>query len=283
MASLTGVSTRIRRAGERSLETTGALQRLVWRRLHPHQPSAPMFIIGCNRSGTTMLTFQLARSWQILAFNENDPEAFERFHLRELDQIGRILAQGRAPWVVFKPVLDTYRGRHFVDRFPDSRVVFAYRNLDDVVNSVMSMALRRGHRPKREQVGEWVASDFAGFKDPSPPTETRHRIAELWHRDLDEASNVALFWLFQNALYFDLGLVSEPRVRLVRYEQVVTDPPAEFRSICDFLRIRYEPRVGRGVHRSSIGKETPPRIEPEIRSACAELIESLDRSRLGSA
>src|SRR5688500_17650022 len=60
------------------------VRRSLWRRWHnPRAVSMSVFLIGCGRSGTNMVTRRLARSWQVDFYNEDHPAAFENYLLRD--------------------------------------------------------------------------------------------------------------------------------------------------------------------------------------------------------
>lgn len=265
-----------RRTGRMILEQTAQVQRALWARLNPSTRSLPTFVVGCNRSGTTMVTLQLGKSWQIRAFNENDPEAFAGYHLRDFQTILGILDQTGSPNALFKPVLDTYSAREFLDTFENARVIFVYRHYYDVINSLLKKAQQRGHVTKTEELQRWLKSDFDEFKLATLPRKSKDRLRSLWSDELNEESSAALFWLFQNHLFFDLGLANHPRAQLVQYERIVADPPVEFRRICQFIGIKYEGQMARGVHADSVAKKPLQQVTPRVRDNCLELLAQLN-------
>lgn len=259
---------RIGRAWKR-LEAAG----IQWHNLvkqywyNPSGHSTPVFMLGCGRSGTTMLLRHLGRSWQVDIFNENHPAAFSQWRIRSLERIGTLVTESRAPVVVFKPILNTCQGRTFLEKFPDARILFIFRHYNDVINSSMK---RFGVENRLRHVRDWVERDFDEFQVP-PPEETKRLIRELWSSDTDHATGGALYWLFYNRLYFDLRLNEEERVLLLCYETMVGDPEAAFRRICQHCQLKYQELLAKGVHEKSVGRAEPPEIAPRIRQACDEL------------
>ena len=105
---------------------------------------------------------------------------------------------------------------------------------------------------------------------------THARVRTLYHPEMTEASAAALTWYFRNVLFFETGLDRDARVRLVRYENLVTAPEEQFRTICGFLGIPFSPRISSIVTASSIRKNPPPTIEPSVRQVCDELANRFD-------
>ena len=279
-------SKRLRRLGRWTRAQRRNARNFILQRLrNPHGVSRPAFLIGNVRSGTSMLVSRLARTWQVELFNEDDPAAFEHWRLKDLDEIAGLVGNSRAPVTLFKPILDTYRAQELLARFPDARLIFAYRHFDDVVNSARRRFYRKDGsfdpsrlyppRDPRDPTIRWMETDFAEFETAPPPVETREYLRSLWHADLNLESNIALRWLFINRLYFDLSLDGEPRVMLICYEEVVAAADREFRRICDFLGLDFETRVSAGVFSSSIGRNQTPHIDPAVRAACEQMLDRL--------
>jgi hypothetical protein len=99
---------------------------------------------------------------------------------------------------------------------------------------------------------------------------------------LNPESAIALYWLFYNRLYFDLGLDRNPESHLTQYEAMVTDPEPEFISICKFLGIRYDPEMIAGINTASIRKDRQPEIDAQIVTCCEETLTRLHQACNGA-
>ena len=235
--------------------------------------SAPAFLIGAGRSGTSMLIIQLGKTWQVDIFNEDHPAAFERWFMRDLALLDDLVASSHAPVTLFKPILETYRARQLLDRYPNGRILFATRYFDDVVNSSLK---KFGQADRIEHINAWVRDDFAEFKFGKPPRPSCDLIRSLWHSNLTPADGAALYWLLFNRLYFDLGLASDERVMLVQYESLVARPTAVLADVCQFLDIQFEPAITAGIFASSVRRGDPSLLDPPIRAACQALWQRLE-------
>jgi hypothetical protein len=250
-------------------------QRQVQQRLYnPGGRSRPAFLIGCGRSGTSMLVMQLGRSWQLDIYNENSAAAFENWFLRDFPVIQQLIDDSHAPIVLFKPILETYRACRLLEQFPDAKIVFAFRHYHDVVNSSLK---KFGVQNRINHVNGWIKDDFSEFADLRPPLETQEYIRACWQPDLSPQSGAALYWLFQNRLFFDLGLADSNSARLVCYEAVVSNPAEQFAALCDFLEVRFEPPMAEGIFDSSIQRDSIPLIDPHIEQECEQLWQRLGR------
>ncbi|RMH02236.1 MAG: hypothetical protein D6706_00495 [Chloroflexi bacterium] len=249
------------------------MRKALWQRVHnPDGRSRPVFLVGCGRSGTSMLVWQLDKLWQVELFNENHPAAFDQFRLRPLSVIDTLIEQSHAPLVVFKPILDTCQTRNLLNRYPDARVIFAFRHYDDVINSSLK---KFGIENRINHVRRWMADDFGEFAVAPPPEQTKAYIRSRWHADRTPEEGAAIYWLFYNRLYFDLQLDQNPRVRLVQYEKLVTEPHREFRRLAQFLEIPFTERLVEGVFASSVGRNPAPQIDGQLRADCEALYQQL--------
>jgi hypothetical protein len=153
-------------------------------------------------------------------------------------------------------------------RFPDARLIFVYRRYGDVVNSSVK---KFGPADRLAHVNAWIADDFAEFAPIAPPAETKAVVRRLWKPSLSPESAAALYWLFYNRLYFDLGLDREERAKLIGYEFMVANPDAYIKDACDFLGLKFEPAMIDGIFATSVGRDNPPPMDEDIAAACEAL------------
>ena len=251
------------------------LKKTVQRRLNnPDGVSIPIFLVGCGRSGTSMFIWQLEKSWQIKLYNEDHPAAFDVYRLRDYDVIKGLIEQSQAPFTLLKPILDTVQTMRLLNHFADSKAIFAFRHYTDVINSSLK---KFGTYNRINHVKGWVEEDFAEFAVAAPPEASKAIIRSLWQDDLSPEEGAALYWLFYNRLFYDLGLHVDARVYLVRYESLVTEPREQFEKVIQFLDAAFEEKMVQGVHAKSINKNEPPPLRPAIMAACDELYEQMSQ------
>lgn len=251
-------------------------KRILQRIYNSNGNTRPAFLVGCGRSGTSMIVFHLDRSWQIDLYNENNPDAFVNFRLREPDVVELLLERSSARVALFKPILSTQQSDLLLMRFPQAKIIFAFRHYFDVINSSI---LRFGPDSWLDRVNKWGVNDFSEFAAHQPPDYTKEMLLSLWRDGLSPADGIALYWLFYNQLYFDMQLETHDRVLLVNYESIVNHPASEFTKMSEFLEIDFEPVFIKGVFSSSIAKKTPAQVSEDILKACSSLWERLE-SRL---
>lgn len=257
-----------------------SIRKMIWRFLyHRADRSVPVFLIGCGRSGTNMVVRHLEKSGQVKLYNEDHPSAFEKWRIRGLDVIEQLINRCTAPFIIFKPILDTHQTNVFLSHFPNAKIVFMFRHYDDVINS----SIRRfGSDNRLNHVRCWIENDFSEFASAPLPIETKEFIRSRWNPSLTPEIGAALFWLFSNRLFFDLGLAQDERVLLICYESLVSNPRKEFKLLAKFLGLTFKEQIIKGIFASSIQRNPPPKIGTQIRADCEELWQSLNQYVLKS-
>lgn len=232
---------------------------------NPDGNSRPVFLFGCQRSGTNMATRALAKSWKVEFFNEDNPAAFNNeCMLLDIATITQIIYQSHARIVLFKPIMDTYRADWLLENIVGSKSLFIFRHFDDVANSLI-----------RSDTALGAAARHFDFFLSKLTQETQKKIRVLRRHATGFESLAALFWYIQNSFYYDLELDVNPRVKLIFYEDIVQNPEQYLQNICQFFELDYEYEMTEGIRQSSIKRYPSPWIAPKIRCACESLLNKL--------
>jgi hypothetical protein len=236
-------------------------------------PRPVAFVAGVQRSGTNMLMDLLDESYETDVFHERDPRAFQEYELRSWEVLRALVRRSRARLVVFKALCELQDVRRLLDAFAPARAVWLLRRYPDVVNSHLAL----WHRMP-EFVGAIVRDrEGARWRGRGMSDATHRLVRALYHPELSNASACALFWYFRNVLFFEQGLDRDPRVLLVRYEDLVRAPAAEGQRIFDFLGVRFSPAFVRQVSGASVGRRAEPAVEAGVREQCEALTARFDR------
>jgi hypothetical protein len=254
-----------------------ALEKRRWRRSHPRPAgeATPVYVVGLQRSGTNMVTRGLDRAPEFEVHSENDRAAFDRFLLRSDETIARIIARSRHRFVLFKPLCDSHRIDHLLDRVrtrKPGRAIWVYRDVDGRVLS----ALSKFGRNNLLVLADIAAGRGAGMWQAQRLSPAiLEEISGFDYRTMTPETAAALFWWVRNSLYFDLGFDRRSDVMLASYDDLLTDPRAGMGSICTFLGLEFRPElVGHIAPRS--GKRTALDIDPRVRRLCDQLQEQMN-------
>jgi hypothetical protein len=116
--------------------------------------------------------------------------------------------------------------------------------------------------------GGWLAE---GASDEA--VEALRQLDEARLSDFDWA---CLNWWLRNRSYFEQGLDADERVRLLRYEDVVTDPRSVLPPVIEWLGLAPDDTAFRFVHARSAHKPQLPVMDPEVARLCDALLQDLD-------
>ncbi len=248
----------------------------VRRTPHPTTEKLPVFVVGCNRSGTNMACAAIGRSPHGWAFQESEFSlAFNGYYLRPAWIIEWLIRRTPAPIVAFGSILDSQFTDDLLSRFRGAKAIWVYRRYEDVANS----CARKPWGDHLKDLARWVAHgevDRLGARGKRVSADTVRLFGELFREDLSKEDYACLYWYLRNQVYFDLNLHTDPRVLIVQYEDAVLNPEKAFRWILGFLGFPYDPAVIDGVFSSSVNKHPWRGIDPGIQRVCDALKHRLD-------
>jgi hypothetical protein len=273
MGMLTGISGRAKEGGRRLAAVLGQ-----WLgRTSGGGSKTPIFIVGCQRSGTTMSIRILDNSPQIKVYGEGNKAAFrEGFRVRSEATLRSLIRNSREPIVVFKPINDTQNIDRLLLMQPNAKAIWIYRHFYDVVNS---MVQKWGDVQKRT-VHQIATGTYSG-----PGAEALgERISaanlvlarKLDDRGLSANDAAAFIWFLRNSIYFDLKLDVCSNVLLCNYEDMVSNPEWYFRRIFNFVGDKFSSRYVADVLSSSIHKREAPVMDAEIMHLCEGLMNRIN-------
>jgi hypothetical protein len=243
------------------------------------RPKVPLFVVGCQRSGTTMVLRVLSRARDCRVYHEDNREAFDaEFRLRDDATILRLIEESPEPVVVFKPLVDSHRTSRLLELHPNARAVWLYRHYRDVAGS----AVRKWGDDFRDATWGFASGEAETLDQRILSEHVTGGTAALL-RTLCEgaeptpANGAALYWYLRNVLYFDLQ--DDPRVLLIKYRDVVTNPERSFGRIRAFAGGGSSGEGLDTVRADSLGKHAGLRLDRAIEERCEGLLGSLDELR----
>jgi len=250
--------------------------RNVYQRLRPAAKTTPVFIVGSQRSGTSMTLRVFALSLDATTFNMQDDSVYTDGVLLAPEIIHSLLDNSRGTVTVFKPMNEIQEIPQFLKEYPGVKIIWLVRNWADAVNSCIRQW------PHFRTTLKAMAEDpeNAGWHGAKLTERQRQALREHYHDDMSLESAYALFWYVRNLFYFEFALDQESDVRLIRYESIVQQPKETFREIFEFVGCPFSTACTSEIFSSSIGKNAEPDVEPAIadlaRGLHQQLIEQIE-------
>ena len=245
----------------------------------------PVFVLGCQRSGTTIGVKLFRESKRFEVHAEGSKVAMDsHVRLRPLHDIQKIVKRSGKRFIVFKPINDSHRADELLEQFDNSRVIWIFRNVSDVVNSAVAK-----WGDVQEKMVSFIAENIRqkGSVDLAMPDILEWPTAAIYAERLDPKSiklllawteeplsaetGCAIMWFLRNSFYFNLNLDNDDRVLLVKYENFATNPATEVQRICKFVEAPYTDALSAKIRSSSVGKSNAPKIAPDVLITCEQL------------
>ena len=227
-----------------------------------------VLIPGMQRSGSKLLVHLLEWSRHTDCYPENDRRAFDYFQMRNTDKILELIAASPAEFFVIKSLCESDHTHMLLRKFAPAKAVWILRDFRDCVNSCIRNF--NGFAMRTHRIVEDRA--LAGWRGRGMSDQTWRLLKKLDKPDMNEATGAALQWYYRNIFYFEQNLEVDPRVMLVKYEDMVTEPLSTVSGIFDFVGIPgMSPWIVRQIHARSLRKNATPPIDREVYELCIGL------------
>ena len=250
------------------------IQKEVYQRcfLRRSVPEKVLLIVGCQRSGTTMLGYVFVKDLRTAVLQEQSCiTGNHTLRLKPCNEINRILSRFRAPLIVVKPIVESQRTPKLLAEITNSKAVWLYRDYRDVVSS----NVKRFHS-QIDGLRSVVTGSPRSWRNEKVSDETLAILKQFFSEDMSKPDAAALGWYSRNILFFDLGLDKRDDVFLCNYEQLVCDPETTMRRIYRFIGFDFPKyRITGEIDEQSIGHRQSVEINDEIAVLCNDLFHRL--------
>ncbi len=237
-----------------------------------------LFIIGCQRSGTTLMTRIFERDLNARVYPEHsvlsNQDELDGLRLNPLPQIQQHLSTSRFPLVVLKPLVETQNAQYLLDFFSGSKALWMYRDYSDVaLSNIRRFGLHNGIKNLRyivqRQENNWRVQGL----DPT----YRALVDEHFSAEMNPYDAAALFWIIRNSFFFTRDLAHHPAVKMLRYRDLVTHPLERMTAVYSFIERPFPgERLVQEVHQTSVGKGQRITLSPAIQTLCDDMLARLD-------
>ncbi len=241
-------------------------------------PSRILFIVGCQRSGTSIMQIVFKHDLNTRSFGEfselssNDHQSHIR--LNSLELLEKQFSKVRAPLIVTKPLVESQNILQLLDHFHNSKAVWMFRNYRGVaLSNIKYFGIHNGIKDLRPI----VRNEPEDWRSEKVSSHVRETISKYFSEDMNPNDAAVLFWFARNSLYFDLELHRDPRVLLCSYEDFVLDPEKNVKKIYRHVGQVYPKKnITTAVHSNSRKNGWDIELSPEIENLAQELQDKLE-------
>lgn len=266
---------RLRRARTRARHALGEGRQ--WLAGAPRGSGVALLVLGCQRSGTTLMTRLLEADPAVKVHPEHSPVSWRDRHGLRLPppaELAEQVARSRHPLLVWKPLVESQNAAALLDALPRSRGLWMFRHYADVARSNLAR-FGEGNGVKNLRS---IARGRHDWRAEGASPEVRRVVAEHFSESMNPWDAAALFWWARNRLFFEQELGSRDDLRTCRYEELVADPLRVLRGIHAFVG-RDAPKASSvaGVSPASValGREIP--LSAGVVALCEELLGRLEK------
>jgi hypothetical protein len=238
-----------------------------------------VFIVGCQRSGTTLLNSIFDRDWRTGVYKEqsrlSSRDSDKGLRLNPLDEVAAAIAANPAPIVVLKPLVESQNLPELLDYFQGSKAVWLYRRHTDVAASYVRRWNDRSISDLRS-----IVYDRNDWRNERVSPEVREIVRAHFSEGMAPHDASALYWFSRNRHFIDRGLDSDPRVTLCCYEMLVEHPRDEVARLYDFIDARLSTTsLTDHVHARSVQRGSSVTLSESVDALCTALLNRLDDIR----
>lgn len=244
-----------------------------------NQPKTILFIVGCQRSGTTLMTQIFDRDLNAKMYPEvselTSLDPHRQLRLNPLPTVKVTLDKDKAPLIILKPLVESQNILNLLDYFESSRALWLYRNYKDVAASHIK---KWGNYNSINDLSAIIDALPNNWRYENVTDKIRDIVLHYYSEDMDPYDAAALYWFVRNSLYFELQLDTNLKIMICSYEELVLDPSKVMKSLYEFLGFNYPGiQIVSGVHHESVNKGRSVHLSSEIDLLCANLLEKLDQ------
>lgn len=237
-----------------------------------------MFIVGCQRSGTTILSEVLEKDFRTKVYKEvhSSLSTGDSYGLRldPLPEVQKNIYSNNAGIIVAKPLVESQYTSKLLKEFSEAKAVWLFRDFRDVISSDLK---KFGASNSIENLKKVLFEKEYTWRSEKITSDTKNLIQKYYDENMSAYDAGALFWYSRNILFFDQHLYNENRVRLCSYQDLVSKPEKTVRHLYQFINAIYPKKeITSSLHSNSLRKGAEITLQPEIEDICTELFEKLN-------
>jgi hypothetical protein len=233
-----------------------------------------VFVLGCSKCGTSTLTSIFERDYRSHVFPEDSEltgAGEQRHTLRGFEELRAVFSRSQRPLIIAEPKLQSHLARTLLGEFPQSIVIWVYRNPKDAVCSNLAR-----FSAQIASLLPIVNADHNNWRSQGVSAETRRLVTRFYSPTMSRADAAALLWYVRHMLILEYDLWREPRVLFCSYESIARNPARTVSRLYQAIGLPYPgDRAVKHIHSSGLGIGTDICLSPEVEVLCNTLLDRL--------
>ncbi|MCK4763590.1 MAG: sulfotransferase domain-containing protein [Candidatus Aminicenantes bacterium] len=237
-----------------------------------------LFILGCQRSGTSLLERIFIKDWNTRVYKESSILSSKDKHklrLNDLNDVRNIINNSNADMTAAKPLVESQNAIKLLDFSPAAKILWVYRHYKDVASSnLKAFGLHNGIKDLRfiaeKKNGDWRFENISA--------DTREIVGKYFNLNMNPYDAAALFWLVRNRLFFEQQLHLNNRAKLINYDDLCNFPGKVLESVYEFMEKPFPgTKLVREVTAKSVAKGAHINLSGEVERLCRSLFNRLKK------
>lgn len=237
-------------------------------------PAFYIWIVGCQRSGTTLLERIFRQDLNSEVFGEFSPLTIgpDKTALKPFAEVQNMLAGCNARYGVIRPLFESDRIDEIMDFFQPSVAVWMFREPLYVVNSMLN---------------KWGDQFFNISRCVESDCQGNWRLENLYRQIKEDAKRItgtdqnshdlyALYWLKRNEIVLQPEFISLNKFFLLDYKALVREPK---QCVDTIIKGAGSKKVWRyfstDAHQGSMNRQISSQVTPEVLDHCSQLYNRL--------
>lgn len=230
-----------------------------------------VFILGCQRSGTTILSEVIEKDYRTKVYKETHSKLSKQdpsgLRLDPLPVLKKEIYGNNTETIILKPLVESQYTNRLLNDFPDSKGIWVLRHFKDVVSSDLK---KFGANNGTANLRKILEGDT--WRSEQMSASTLALIKKYYKEDMSQNDAAALYWYTRNILFFDQGLEGNGKIVICKYEDLVSKPKEAMKKLYEHIDLEYPKKdITARVFSSSIKKGKDTVLHPDIESLCEDL------------
>ncbi|MEM9886781.1 MAG: sulfotransferase domain-containing protein [Bacteroidota bacterium] len=242
-----------------------------------------LLIVGCQRSGTSMLRAVFGKDPMTKIFAEksvlSSDDKIYNIRLNAINKLNEQLESYNYPLLVLKPLVESQYTTSLLDEIPNSKAIWLYRHYVGVAYSNLK---KFGMQNSINNLRPIAKGEMDNWRSENLAPETVALVKKYFSEDMNPYDGAALFWYVRNSLFFQQELQDNEKVMLLNYEDLTTQPEKKVQSVYNFMQFPYPNKAIAGlIHENKKAKLLDRSVfSPVITELCEAMFQQLKHQEL---